>query len=86
MRGVPHPSRHGVCVAVHGLHVVGQRDRWGAHVSGEDEEAEAGGNGDGVGEESRGVSKGKWNEADFLRNLTDLNPKLDQTQFADYPA
>jgi hypothetical protein len=28
--------------------------------------------------------KGKWNEADFLRNLTDLNPKLDQTQFADY--
>jgi hypothetical protein len=28
--------------------------------------------------------KGKWSDGKFLENLTDLNPKLKQTQFADY--
>jgi hypothetical protein len=28
--------------------------------------------------------KGKWSEAGFLSNLTDMNPQLKQTQFADY--
>ncbi|MBS1828230.1 MAG: hypothetical protein JST93_23195 [Acidobacteria bacterium] len=28
--------------------------------------------------------KGNWSDQEFLRNLTDLNPKLKQTQFADF--
>jgi len=28
--------------------------------------------------------RGKWADIDFLRNVTDLNPELDHTQFADY--
>ncbi len=28
--------------------------------------------------------KGNWSDQEFLRNLTDLNPKLRQTQFADF--
>jgi hypothetical protein len=28
--------------------------------------------------------RGKWADIDFLRNVTDLNPKLKDTQFADY--
>jgi hypothetical protein len=28
--------------------------------------------------------RGKWGDLDFLRNVTDLNPKLHDTQFADY--
>jgi hypothetical protein len=28
--------------------------------------------------------KGKWSDLDFLRNVYDLNPKLKETQFADY--
>ncbi len=30
------------------------------------------------------VVRGKWADLDFLRNVTDLNPKLKDTQFADY--
>jgi len=28
--------------------------------------------------------RGKWSDVDFLRNVYDLNPKLKDTQFADY--
>jgi hypothetical protein len=28
--------------------------------------------------------RGKWADVDFLRNVTDLNPQLNDTQFADY--
>jgi len=30
------------------------------------------------------VVRGKWADLDFLRNVTDLNPELNDTQFADY--
>ncbi|MDH4048506.1 MAG: multiheme c-type cytochrome, partial [Gammaproteobacteria bacterium] len=30
------------------------------------------------------VVRGKWADLDFLRNVTDLNPQLKDTQFADY--
>jgi hypothetical protein len=30
------------------------------------------------------VVRGKWADLDFLRNVTDLNPRLNDTQFADY--
>jgi hypothetical protein len=30
------------------------------------------------------VVRGKWADLDFLRNVTDLNPQLNDTQFADY--
>lgn len=30
------------------------------------------------------VVRGKWADIDFLRNVTDLNPSLNDTQFADY--
>ncbi|HNP62791.1 MAG TPA: hypothetical protein PKH39_02595 [Woeseiaceae bacterium] len=30
------------------------------------------------------VVRGKWADLDFLRNVTDLNPSLSDTQFADY--
>jgi hypothetical protein len=30
------------------------------------------------------VVRGKWADIDFLRNVTDLNPQLNDTQFADY--
>ena len=30
------------------------------------------------------VIRGKWADIDFLRNVTDLNPELNDTQFADY--
>jgi hypothetical protein len=30
------------------------------------------------------VVRGKWADLDFLRNVTDLNPSLNDTQFADY--
>ena len=30
------------------------------------------------------VVRGKWADLDFLRNVTDLNPTLNDTQFADY--
>ena len=30
------------------------------------------------------VVRGKWADMDFLRNVTDLNPQLNDTQFADY--
>lgn len=30
------------------------------------------------------VVRGKWANLDFLRNVTDLNPELNDTQFADY--
>jgi len=30
------------------------------------------------------VVRGKWSDLDFLRNVTDLNPQLNDTQFADY--
>ena len=30
------------------------------------------------------VVRGKWADLDFLRNVTDMNPQLNDTQFADY--
>jgi hypothetical protein len=30
------------------------------------------------------VVRGKWSDIDFLRNVVDLNPQLNDTQFADY--
>ncbi len=83
---LPHAPAEHVREQLSRLHDVGLRVRCAVHVAGEaeisDQPRRCARSWTAIPKRRR--SRGKWGDPDFLRNVSTLNPKLKDTQFADY--
>ena len=83
---LPHAPAERVREQLLRLHDVGLRVRRAVHVAGEaalpDRDEDARRSSTAIPRARR--SRGKWGDPEFLKHVSELNPKLKDTQFADY--
>ncbi len=82
---LPHAPGHGRLEHVPRLHLVGQRDRRRAPCIPKEQKLTSEAEATALARNPEAASlRGNWCDREFLRNVSDLNPKLKHTQFADF--